>query len=279
MPDDIKGSEWSASEVSLCVATYLELLARQIAGQHFNKAAVYRRLSAETGRTEKSIEYKFQNVSAVLDELGFDWITGLAPLRNYQKLLANAVGEHEEQLLSLSVLNTGERSGFSDAASLYFEPAPERATAENALPEFMTELIRKFDPVERDMRNRSLGEAGEELIFGFETRFLQSIGRDDLARNIRWVSKLDGDGAGYDILSFTDRGDEKHIEVKTTVGGNRTPFFVSRNEHRHAIKFADQFRLVRVFDFRKSPRAFELAGQLENYVRLSTETYRADFSR
>jgi hypothetical protein len=50
-------------------------------------------------------------------------------------------------------------------------------------------LVRKFDPVERDFRNRSLGKAGEEMVFTFERQHLTAQGRADLARKVRWVSQ------------------------------------------------------------------------------------------
>ena len=43
------------------------------------------------------------------------------------------------------------------------------------------------------------------------------------------MAHLDGDGAGYDILSFETDGTERFLEVKTTVGYERTPFFISPN--------------------------------------------------
>ena len=59
---------------------------------------------------------------------------------------------------------------------------------------------------------------------------LSAFGRNDLAESVRWVSDLDGDGAGYDIRSFEPDGSERLIEVKTTNGWDRTPFHISRNE-------------------------------------------------
>jgi len=56
-------------------------------------------------------------------------------------------------------------------------------------------LIRKFDPSERDFRNRALGKAGEALIIDFERRRLAEVERRDLAGKVRWVSQEDGDGA------------------------------------------------------------------------------------
>ena len=277
MSDDVKGTDWSSEEVALCVDAYFSCLKQQIERQPFIKASVYRDLANSTGRSPKSIEFKFQNISAVLNELGLDWLSGLAPLANYQKLLAEVIGSREAIIMDLSDASPTNTAAFSDLSAFYIEPAPERATEKIALPEYMETLVRKFDPVERDLRNRSLGKAGEQLVFEYEKRFLRYIERKDLASQVTWVSETEGDGAGYDILSFDDRGNRKHIEVKTTVGGNRTPFFITRNEHDHSRAFPTNFRLMRVFDFRKTPRAFELNGPLDRFVRLSTETYRADF--
>jgi hypothetical protein len=47
-----------------------------------------------------------------------------------------------------------------------------------------------------------------------------------LARKVRWVAAEDGDGAGYDVLSFDQAGRERLLEVKTTNGSARTPFFL-----------------------------------------------------
>lgn len=279
MNEAIRGTDWSPLEVDQCVDSYFAHLLLDLSGQQFNKASLYRKLSEDTGRTPSSIEFKFQNISAVLSELGREWITGLAPMANYQRLLAEKIEVRltNTALESQIAASTTISNALQDLASLYIEAPPERATKPVQLPDYMEALIRKFDPVIRDMRNREIGEAGEHLVFEYEKRFLKLIDRADLAENVRWVSKDDGDGAGYDILSFDDRGDSKFIEVKTTTGGNKTPFFISRNEHAFSKRESERYHLLRLFDFRRKPRAFELSGPLENYVRLSTETYRADF--
>ena len=53
-----------------------------------------------------------------------------------------------------------------------------------------------------DASNRALGRAGAERVLAHERATLLVAGRTDLAERIRWVSHVDGDGAGYDILSF-----------------------------------------------------------------------------
>lgn len=91
------------------------------------------------------------------------------------------------------------------------------------------------------------------------------------------LSTADGDGLGYDIHSFESDGRDRFIEVKTTSFGDKTPFFVSANELRFARDHAHAFRLYRLFDFRKSPRLFELSGPVEQHCRLDATTFRASF--
>jgi hypothetical protein len=275
----VQGTNWSASEVEACVDAYFGHLKLELTGHTFNKAQLYRQLSEQSGRSTKSIEYKFQNISAVLHALGREWMTGLAPMANYQELLAEKVADHIADLDAIPLTQTAkvETHQFEEAAAFYLEAPPELTQSNQNLPEYIAKLVRRFDPVERDARNRALGEAGERFVLNHETRFLESIERPDLAKQIRWISKEEGDGAGYDILSFTPRGDKKLIEVKTTLGGNRTPFFLSRNEHDFCKAHFDQFNLVRLYDFRKSVRGFELPGDISKHVRLSTENYRAEF--
>lgn len=141
----------------------------------------------------------------------------------------------------------------------------------------MERLVRKFDPVARDFRNRRLGKAGEEFIFEFERRRLAGQDRSDLARKVRWVSEEDGDGAGFDILSFDHSGAERLIEVKTTCGGNTTPFYLTRNEQDLSTERPDAFRLYRLHSFSKAPRFFELAPPLEASVRLDPLVFTASF--
>lgn len=80
------------------------------------------------------------------------------------------------------------------------------------------------------------------------------------------------------VLSFEPDGQERFIEVKTTGFGERTPFFVSANEARFARAQAARFRLYRLFDFRQSPRLFELPGPIEQHCRPDAVSFRASFA-
>jgi len=103
------------------------------------------------------------------------------------------------------------------------------------------------------------------------------LGAGQLAERVEHVANTEGDGLGYDIRSFEHDGSERYIEVKTTSFGVRTPFFVTDNELRFSRDCAPQFRLYRLFDFRASPRLFELAGPIDVHCHLDPTGYRASF--
>lgn len=60
------------------------------------------------------------------------------------------------------------------------------------MPAPLRRLIAKYDPVERDRRNRALGRAGEEFVVEIERRQLAGIGRQDFSRRVRWIADEDG---------------------------------------------------------------------------------------
>ena len=82
---------------------------------------------------------------------------------------------------------------------------------------------------------------------------------------------------GYDILSLDLASDSKlYIEVKTTSGDKRQPFFMTSNEFKFSKTKEDRCRLYRVYNLFKKPRLFQLNGKLEQY--LTPNSYEARFS-
>lgn len=143
--------------------------------------------------------------------------------------------------------------------------------------EQMQVVAHKFDVAGRDERNRVLGKAGEERVLHHELAVLNSAGRKDLAKRVRWVSQEDGDGAGFDIASFTPAGHSRLIEVKTTKGWERTPFHISRNELAVAGDNRDNWILFRLYHFSREPKAFELRPPLDAHVNLTATSFEASF--
>jgi hypothetical protein len=271
------GSDWTDEENDLLVADYFVMLGEELAGRPYVKAHHNAGLVAATGRSRGSVERKHQNVSAVLTKLGLPWIFGYKPLMNAQfGPLVAAI----ERFLSKSprALEPDVPKPVVNPDVDPFVPAPVMAPDVDRTPEPIRRLARKFDPVARDARNGSLGKKGEAFVMEVEERRLFAAGRKDLLRDLRWVSELDGDGAGFDILSFDPlSGARKLIEVKTTCGDSTTPFFVSRTEKSLADDCPMEFNLYRVFDFAAAPRIFTLRSPLEDSVLLEAETWRAAF--
>ena len=114
-----------------------------------------------------------------------------------------------------------------------------------------------------------------------ERERLLRLGKTDLADRVRWVARDDGDGCGFDILSFVGTGDrpceERWLEVKTTTGPKATPFFITRNKLNVSREYAGVFRVVRLYDFQRLKRAYRLRPPLENRVNLSAAVYTASF--
>ena len=272
----IEGSDWSGEELDLIVADYFSMLEKEAQSIFYNKTEHRRTLMRRINRSNSSIEFKHQNISAVLQRLGLPRIRGYMPAANYQKAIIPAIDSYLSQN-PVALHPEMAVSGFTERLGLFVEPPPMLLPA-TPQREDIERLVRKFNPVERDFRNRKLGRDGEELVFHFERARLQQLDRPDLAKKIRWISEEDGDGAGYDILSFDEKGKERLLEVKTTVGSEVTPFYITRNELSLSAERPDAFRLCRVFEFSMHPRMFELAPPLEKLVHLSPLSYEASFS-
>jgi hypothetical protein len=83
---------WTRFEIDVAVAAYAEMLDKEVRGEPYTKAAVVRQVEALLpARTPGSIERKFANISAVLDETGIAPIPGYKGLRHYQGELARVV--------------------------------------------------------------------------------------------------------------------------------------------------------------------------------------------
>lgn len=273
---DVRGSVWSDWEVDATVADYFSMLADELGGRPYNKAQHNEALQALIPRNRKAIEYKHCNISAVLERLGIPYIPGYKPLHHYQNALIDAVERRlasEGQPIFQFAAATPER--VAEAPTLWIGPPPEVSPKEHSEPERLRQLIRKFDPAERDARNRKLGKQGEELVYMHEQQLLRAADRSDLAKKVEWTSEVRGDGAGYDIRSFELDGSERLIEVKTTNGPAKTPFFISENERAFSDDRPDAFRLLRLYSFVEKPSAFELRPPLSERLALNPANYRA----
>ena len=277
MTDGTKiGMDWERDELDVIVADYFAMLELELTGQAYVKSKHSAALVEEIGRTHGSVEFKHQNISAVLDELGMPWIPGYKPKRNYQNALFDAIDRYLTQHPAVLEPALSPEPMPPMQAEIFVAPPP--LTVPNGpIPDLLRRLVRKFDPVERDFRNRSLGKAGEAFVVDLERRQLVEADRPDLAHKVRCISAEDGDGAGYDVLSFDPSGQARLIEVKTTNGSARTPFFLTRNERNLATERPEDWWIYRVHLFVSGPRIFTITPPLENAIKLTPETWRACF--
>ena len=215
--------DWKREEVEATVRDYLDMLAFELRGEAFNKAARNRTLRLRLNkRSRGAVERKHQNVSAILIALGFPYIDGYKPLGNVQGLLRDVVREHATKLTALVARDVEVQQqpvAPEDLLGILVDP-PERTVPQIRQPRAQyagqDRTAGTVDYLRREANNRSLGDAGEALVMDYERLRLERAGKDELARNIEQVSKTVGDHAGYDIRSYHDDGRDKFIEVKTT---------------------------------------------------------------
>ena len=278
MPRD----SWSRAEVEAIVDDYLTMLAAELAGTPYNKAAHRRSLIARlNNRSPQSVEFKHANISAAILDAGFPYINGYKPRSNYQSLLAEVVAERLAGATPLQDLAAADadRPIVVPEVDDILTTLTERPKASVEVPKVCEPIHRSArlttNYIEREARNRSLGAAGELFTLNFERARLIHAGRENLAGKIEHISKVRGDHEGYDILSFEASGAERLIEVKTTKYGIDTPFFVTRNELAVSELHSKQYQVYRLFSFREKPRLFTLPGAINSSCRLSAATYLA----
>lgn len=277
-------SDWSNREVEAIVRDYLDMLASELRGQSFNKAEHNRALRQQLNdRSPGSVEFKHQNISWLLFELGHPYIKGYKPRRNIQDLLRREVLRQLARLsdlVSADVEASPRPIAIPDILDILVDP-PQPANVR--IPATAAQQVRARQPAgttnyfAQEARNQSLREAGERLIMTYERTRLCSAGEARLAEKVDHVSKTVGDHAGYDIRSFEVSGRERLIEVKTTRYGKETPFLMSAGEVRFSKEHAAVYQIYRLFQFRQRPKLFTLPGDVQRHVRLEALTFRAHF--
>src|ERR1035438_10160876 len=98
MADEKKiGTNWQDDELDAIVADYFAMLSSELSRRPYVKSRHSAALMAQIGRSHRSVEFKHQNISAVLDELGMPWIPGYKPKSNYQNAIFGAIERYLTQ--------------------------------------------------------------------------------------------------------------------------------------------------------------------------------------
>jgi hypothetical protein len=91
------GTPWRDDELDAIIADSFAMLGPELNGEPYVKSHHSAALMAQIDPTHRSVEFKYQNISAVLEELGLPWITGRAT--TFSRLIQ--AGRSEQQLATL----------------------------------------------------------------------------------------------------------------------------------------------------------------------------------
>mgnify|MGYP005863386257 FL=1 len=126
---------------------------------------------------------------------------------------------------------------------------------------------RAVNHIQNNIENKRIGDLGEIWVVNYEKEKLKKANRPDLAHKVEHTAKNFGDGAGFDILSFSENGDELFIEVKTTMGAINSTFYITRNELERSLVEKENYYLYRIYEFddeNESGKLLILNGELSN---------------
>lgn len=283
------GGDWTEEEVNLIVEDYFQMFELELAGQPYNKAQRLRELQPKLrGRSKGSIEFKRMNISAALEELGYGYIDGYKPRYNRQIKLILAVDEFLKGNVSIAEKSKAfvpalvvdeARQSIVDLAKIVVVPKEPNASSNVARsPKSSFGQPRMVDWTAVAELNREKGQRGEEIVLAYERFRLSELGRRDLADQVVWASKAEGDGLGYDIRSFETDGTPRHIEVKSTTEGPNAPIYFTENERMFAFENRNTFYLYRVYHLEKDPKITIHQGCYESFVDLTPAMYQGRFS-
>lgn len=108
-------SSWSHEELEAAVFSYMDLQIQEKTGRKAIKKHIYQSLSDKYGRTAKAYEYRFQNISHVLNLMGRSWINGLKPAKNVgektEKQIKELILKHEVSRQQINESGWDEFSG------------------------------------------------------------------------------------------------------------------------------------------------------------------------
>lgn len=280
-------SDWSFVEVEAVVADYVSMLMTELRREPLNKTVHRRALSQMlNGRSDTAIERKHQNISAVLIELGYPYISGYKPLGNYQTLLGRVVADHVGSDTELALLvrqvvaEPAHVPSVEDILGRLESPPPRDTLVYPPVREERdpgATRRTKINYLEMEARNASLGQAGEVFVVNYERARLIFAGRETLAAKVEHIAASEGDGAGFDVRSYEADGTDRLIEVKTTAYGKQTPIFLSSNELLVSQALRASYHLYRPFHFRNDPKLFTVSGALDEMCRLEAVQFRGRF--
>ncbi|WP_420418336.1 hypothetical protein [Pacificispira sp.] len=223
MADNEKANAWSDAELKASVIAYLEMLYHEQNGVPYSKAQYRRRLVSGpiAERTEGSIEYRMQNISAVLQDLGHSWIEGYKPAQNVGEKVKAKLGSILSEVLDendLAILHpaTGWAEQKRPATKPTRGPAPRREgyTVSGRMPdvEAAYTYIAQFGDTDvfkvrySNSPERRLNEFNDHIPY----QELQSIPSWHMLETARWTSLMEAYCFEQDLL--------RELSAERTIG-------------------------------------------------------------
>lgn len=134
----------------------------------------------------------------------------------------------------------------------------------------------KIDYIKTNEIKMEFGRKCEEIIYNYEIERLKKEGSKE-ADNVKWISRDEGDGLGYDIESFENRNgiyEKIYIEVKGTDKDITEPFEITWNEVEASNKYKDNYYLYRIAKVNtKNPEFYIVKGSIEDNFKLRATKY------
>lgn len=134
-----------------------------------------------------------------------------------------------------------------------------------------TGISKKRNYINIQKRKQRFGLAAEEIIYKAEKQKLIDLDYPEYAERVKWVSKEEGDGKGYDIKSLEVIDDEvrpAYIEVKSTTKGISEPIDITRNELECSKCYPEKYRIYRIYEFdpkNTNHKMYILKGDMSEY--------------
>lgn len=274
--------DWTREEVEIIVTEYFEMLAKEQAGIPYNKTETRNRiLPLLKNRPKGSVEFKNQNISAVLARMGQPYIRGYLPAYNYQKvLLEDVIFTHLRKKPEIENAFKLFAETVPTPNALIFETMEEPMPAKKMVlqePDLIYRSPVKVNYIEVEQANRVVGKTGESIALEYEKWRLLRAGKENLADKIEWVSQTQGDGLGFDIHSRNTNGTDRYIEVKSTKLTKDAPFYFSALEHDFSRHNRSNFFLYRVFNLKADPKLFIANGAYDDFCNLRPTHFKGTF--
>ena len=213
------------------------------------------------------------------------WNTGKSSTKQNTKYPQREIDDNEKDREVL-LQNSSELEPEQREQLKLFEPESEEIeTTTNRTRLFKPRVIKASSRFWEDLNKKrmKIGKKGELLVLEYERkRILREEGKEFLDR-LKHVSVAQGDGLGYDILSF-ESGTDIYIEVKTTTGKFSSELFFSENEKKVMEDYDSKYYLYRVYRYDAKNRINKLRilkgrAHIESVFDFNPHSYRLKKSK